>query len=172
MINYFNRRFHRLLQQYDLPEHTQTITAVHSLIGLDSLTTAPGSYSISLTKHDAFCMLYIHYIHDPGFDLNTYNIIALPPDINSYIAEYLPSYITLSIQIDYPSHYPFSPPVWGLVSCEDRLASSLPNAEEYYRYMVANHNSTNKTSWSPAIEMLSDILQFITHIHHFDSLFL
>ena len=69
--------------------------------------------------------------------MKTYNIIALPPDINSYIAEYLPSYITLSIQIDYSLHYPFSPPVWGLVSCEERLASYLEKAEEYYRYMVA-----------------------------------
>jgi len=117
-------------------------------------------------------MLNIHYTHNTGFDLNTYNIIALPPDINSYIAEYLPSYLTLSIQIDYPLPYPFSPPIWGLVYCDDRLASSLENAEEYYSHIVDNHNSANNSSWSPAIEISSDILQFIVRIHHFDSLFL
>ena len=101
MINYFNRRFQRLLQHHELPENTQTITEVQCLIGLNATHTAPGSYSISLTKYDVFCMLNIHYIHNTGFDLNAYNIIALPPDINSYIAEYLPSDITLSIQIDY-----------------------------------------------------------------------
>ena len=68
--------------------------------------------------------------------------------------------------------YPFSPPVWWLVACDDRLISSLPNAEEYYQYIITNHNNTNNTSWSPAIELSSDILQFITRIHHFDRVFL
>ena len=172
MINYFHRRFERLVKRCDLPENTQTIDGLQSLMGLGAPALASGTYSISLTKHESFCILHIHYTHTAGFDLNTYNIIALPPDINNYIAEYLPSYITLSIRIDYMPPYPFSPPVWGLVACDDRLMSSLPNAEEYYKYIITNHNNMNNTSWSPAIEISSDILQFITRIHHFDSLFL
>jgi hypothetical protein len=88
------------------------------------------------------------------------------------ISEYLPSYITLQIRLDYTDNYPFDAPKWSLISCDDRLASSLKNAEEYYRYLIDNHNNLYCQGWSPAIAIDKDILMFIVRINHFTHLFL
>jgi hypothetical protein len=99
------------------------------------------------------------------------NIRELPPERNRAISEYLPSYITLTVRIDYTNTYPFTIPKWSLISCNDRLASSLKNAENYYKYMVDIHNNAYMHNWSPAINIDKDILQFMIRINHFDSLF-
>jgi|LauGreDrversion4_1035100.scaffolds.fasta_scaffold00272_6 hypothetical protein len=171
MNNYFHRRFTALKKTNKIPETQITIHDFQRIIGLNNIKG--GEYSIGLTAYPDHCRVHIHYINKINmFDLITNNIADLPMEINHMINEYLPSYITLELRLDWTPDYPFTPPKWSMVHCNDYLASSLKNAEEYYNYIVSNHNKANKNEWSPAITIDSDILAFMVRIHHFDSLFL
>ena len=171
MNSMFHRRFYRLKQRNDIPVNTVSIHNFQDIIGLTNIPG--GTYSITVTNYNTYCIIAIHYTHiQTAFDLVAHNIRELPPEINGLIAEYLPSYITLELRIDYTNTYPFDIPQWSLVSCNDRLASSLKNAEEYYTYIINTHNSMHRSdNWSPAIDIDKDILQFMIRINHFDSLF-
>jgi len=167
----FQRRFDRLKTRNDIPENTVSICNFQNIIGFDDIPG--GIYSITVTNYNTYCAISIHYTHtQTAFDLVAHNIIELPPEINGLISEYLPSYITLELRMDYTPTYPFDNPRWSLVSCDDRLASSLKNAKEYYRYIIHTHNTTyHQDNWSPATNIDKDILQFMVRINHFDSLF-
>ena len=148
-----------------------TITDFQSIIGMSNVEN--GKYKMTLTFHSNYCDLLIYYINTlHTFDLVANNIAELPVDINRKINEYLPCYITLQLRIDYSSrNYPFLPPIWYMVSHNNYLACSLQNAEEYYNYIIANHNECNNANWSPVITIEKDILSFIVRINHFDSLY-
>jgi hypothetical protein len=167
----FQRRFNRLKIRNNVPVNTASIRNFQDIIGFD--TIPGGTYSITVTNYNTYCIIAIHYTHtQTAFDLVAHNIRELPPEINGLIAEYLPSYITLNIRMDYTNTYPFDLPKWSLVSCDDRLASSLKNAEEYYKYIIDTHNSIYRShNWSPAIDIDKDILQFMIRINHFEGLF-
>ena len=183
MNSVFNKRFQRLKTRNITPSNTISpnvfcnrskivISNIQNIIGLSDVPG--GTYCISAANHETYCIIFIHYIHTQNdFDLVANNIRELPPEINRMISEYLPSYITLQIRLDYTDNYPFDAPKWSLISCDDRLASSLKNAEEYYRYIIENHNSFyTEERWSPAIDIDRDILMFIVRINHFAHLFL
>jgi hypothetical protein len=167
----FQRRFDRLKKRNNISEHSISIPNFQNIIGFDNIPG--GEYSITVTNHNMYCIIDIHYTHtQPHFNLVQNNIRELPPEINRAIAEYLPSYITLSLRIDYTNTYPFDIPRWSMISADDRLASSLKNAEEYYNYIITTHNTTyHHHNWSPATDIDKDILQFMIRINHFDSLF-
>ena len=171
MNDMFRRRFDRLKTRNNIPENTVSICNFQDIIGFDNIPG--GNYSITVTNYNAYCDISIHYTHtQTAFDLVENNIRELPPEINGLIAEYLPSYITLELRMYYTNTYPFDIPEWSLVYCDDRLASSLKNAKEYYRYIIHNHNSIYQNhNWSPATDIDKDILQFMIRINHFDSLF-
>jgi len=171
MNNMFQRRFNRLKHRNYIPEHTVSICNFQTIIGFDNIPG--GNYSITVTNYDTYCSISIHYTHtQTAFDLVANNIRELPPDINQLISEYLPSYITLELRMDYTPTYPFDIPLWSLISVDDRLASSLKNAKEYYRYIIHTHNTTyQQHNWSPATDIDKDILQFMVRINHFNSLF-
>lgn len=143
---------------------------IQKLIGLSDISG--GIYYISATNCETYCSLIIHYNHTQNyFDLMKYRIKQLPHEINALISHYLPSTIMLHIHIHFTNGYPFDPPRWSLISCDDRLASSLKNAKEYYEYIIQNHNDSNLYNWSPATNIDSDILTFMLRIHPFDNLF-
>lgn len=171
MNNMFHRRFDRLKRRNDIPLTASYIDNFQHIIGFNNIPG--GTYSIKVTNCNTYCDITIHYTHtQTTFDLVSNNIRELPPEINRAIAEYLPSYIILSLRMDYTTSYPFDIPKWSLVSCDDRLASSLKNAETYYKDIVDIHNNTyQQHNWSPAIDIDKDILQFMIRINHFDSLF-
>ena len=182
MNSVFYKRFNRLTKRQGIMANTSSthnlrngdavsIRNIQNIIGLSDVPG--GTYCISVTNHNTYCIIFIHYVHTINdFDLVANNIRGLPPEINRMISEYLPSYITLQIRLDYTDNYPFDAPTWLLISCDDRLASSLKNAEEYYRYLIDNHNSVYSQCWSPAIDIDRDILMFIVRINHFAHLFL
>jgi len=182
MNSVFHKRFNRLTKREGIMANTSSthnlrngsavsIRNIQHIIGLSDVPG--GTYCISVANHNTYCIIFIHYVHTLNhFDLVANNIRGLPPEINRMISEYLPSYITLQIRLDYTDNYPFDAPKWSLISCDDRLASSLKNAEEYYRYLIDNHNSVYSQCWSPAIDIDRDILMFIVRINHFAHLFL
>ena len=99
-----------------------------------------------------------------------YNKITyLPKEINKIIASYIPSYIEINTIIHYLEHYPFNPPTWNLTSVIDKSSSSI-NLQEYYQYIVNCHNHQYQLSWSPAIWIEHDILNFIERINHFEQI--
>jgi restriction endonuclease S subunit len=167
----FQRRFDRLKTRNNIPLTASYIDNFQNIIGFDNIPS--GNYSITVSNHNTYCDISIHYTHtQTAFDLVAHNIRELPPEINGLVSEYLPSYITLELRIDYTSAYPFDIPKWSIVSCNDRLASSLKNAEEYYKYIIYTHNSIyQQHNWTPTIDIDKDILQFMIRINHFDSLF-
>ena len=96
-----------------------------------------------------------------------YKIENLPIEINALILSFCEDQINIKIHITYEDDYPFSYPIWHLISVDHNICTLL-NLEEYYDYMVANHNSAYKKNWSPAIDIDIDILDFIRKILHFD----
>lgn len=118
-------------------------------------------------------LLKIKFINEP-FTLNEINIRQLPPEINKIIASYIPSYIEINTIIHYThnleqTQYPFRPPTWNLISVIDKSSSSI-NLQEYYQYIMNCHNHQYQLSWSPAIWIEHDILNFITRINHFEQI--
>ena len=113
-------------------------------------------------------LLKIKFINEP-FTLNETNIRQLPKEINKIIASYIPSYIEINTIIHYLEHYPFNPPTWNLTSVIDKSSSSI-NLQEYYQYIVNCHNHQYQLSWSPAIWIEHDILNFIERINHFEQI--
>uniref|UniRef100_A0A6C0HHM0 Uncharacterized protein n=1 Tax=viral metagenome TaxID=1070528 RepID=A0A6C0HHM0_9ZZZZ len=166
----FQRRYRRLQTRNSIPLTTTHIPHFQTIIGFDIIHN--GKYYMQLTHSSVgYCIFHLQYTH-LAFDLLTNNIRDLPVEINRAISEYLPSYIILDMRMDYNEHYPFCPPIWSLMNYDDRLASSLKNSEEYYKYIISNHNQSNQISWTPAIDIDKDILALMIRINHFDSLFL
>ena len=165
----FNRRYNKMIKDNFVDENTTIITNFQNIIGLQN--TANGIYNISVEKYDRYLLLKIKYKHTQfDFDIKKHTIKELPIEINYLISEYLPCEINLTYMIMYSGDYPFKPPVWSLVSCDERLASCLKNAQEYYEYITDNHNNTNALSWSPAICIDVDILFYISRINHFENI--
>ena len=170
-MNCFQRRWNALKIANNVPETDPTLYNLQTVIGMDNIPN--GEYSIDLTSYDTYCILHVHYTNTRNtFDLLRNNILELPPEINSMISAYLPSYLILNIRIDFPPNYPFDSPIWSLIDCADHLVSSLQHAEEYYKYIINTHNTSNILNWSPAVKIDNDILVFMVRCNHFDSLFI
>lgn len=171
MSTILQQRFERWKTRCNIPANEPSINNFQNIIGLTNIIG--GNYDICVSNHFGYLIICIRYTHTQhSFDLVNNNIRELSPEINHAISEYLPSCITLNIRIDYPNNYPFDEPKWSLVSCDDRLFSSLKNAEEYYKYIINIHNKMNKSNWSPSTNIDADLLVFIVRINHFDCLFI
>jgi hypothetical protein len=99
-----------------------------------------------------------------------YDFIKLPKELNHNISEYLDEFIFFRVEINYPTDYPFSPPVYNLLNILHNISIDSINLDEYYQYIIDNHNSQYKRDWSPAITVETDILDFIQKINSFEYL--
>jgi hypothetical protein len=99
-----------------------------------------------------------------------YDLIQLPTEINDIINSYLDDFIIIEIIVDVRHNYPFSKPIWNLIKVKDSYSSRLPiKLLEYYTYITKKHNHMYKNkNWSPVTDFKSDILVFISRIHHFE----
>ena len=165
-MSLFHARYERFKNHNNLDKNEDRITHFEKLIGFD--TSPDGDIYMELNKHDTFLNFFVKYEVKP-FDLKNNYIFELPKEINCLIAEYLPSFIELTFSINHITGYPFSPPVWSLISCNDKL-SWLKNSKGYYEYIVEQHNSTITRSWSPAITFDKDILYFASKLNYFEHL--
>ena len=124
MNTIFQQRFDRCKARCNIPATLSAIPNFQNIIGLANITG--GKYDICVTNNTTYLTISICYTHTlRDFDLVANNIQELSPEINRLIFEYLPSYINLNIRMDYPNNYPFDSPQWSLVSCDDKLASSI-----------------------------------------------
>jgi hypothetical protein len=163
MLGLFDRRFNNLTQNN--PENENRIQHFERIIGLDVCKT--GTFYIEVNKEkDNILEVFLKYDVE-SFDLKKNPIRNLPREINCLIAEYVPSFIKMIFKINYQNAYPFQPPCWSLVLCDDRL-TYLKNAKEFYENKTQLHNDTNNRSWSPAITMEKDILYFVSKINYFE----
>jgi hypothetical protein len=103
--------------------------------------------------------------------VKSYNIDIqnLPKEINDIISSYASEFINIKFKILHYDDYPFHPPEWSLSSVFYNTKLLL-NLNDYYNYIVKNHNDKYKNDWSPAINIEKDILEFIQKINHFDTL--
>jgi hypothetical protein len=99
-----------------------------------------------------------------------YDFGSLPTDMSRVISEYLSKFIYICVEITFPYDYPFKPPKYALLYTKHNLNVPI-NLENYYKGIVINHNLQYKRDWSPAIEIVKDILDFIRKINHFEYLF-
>jgi len=99
-----------------------------------------------------------------------YDFINLPQEISRIISEYVPTVIKIRVEIAFPNNYPFKQSIYSFMNVEHNLSNSPVNLEEYYKYVVDNHNAQYRHYWSPAIEIDKDILDFVRKINHFDYL--
>jgi hypothetical protein len=94
----------------------------------------------------------------------------LPKELSRIISEYLPTKITICIEILFPNNYPFIQPTYSLMNVEHNVPNLPINLKDYCEYIVDNHNAQYKHYWSPAIEIDKDILDFVRKINHFEYL--
>ena len=99
-----------------------------------------------------------------------HNFKQLPLELSNLISEYLPEYITICVEITFPSDYPFQPPIYTLLSTTYNITNLPISIDTYYTRIVENHNLQYKREWSPAIDIEKDILYFICRINHFEYL--
>jgi ubiquitin-protein ligase len=129
--------------------------------GNDSSETITFDYKVK----DNMIILEIKYSKNIN---KIYNIGELPDVINKEIFNYYnKSYINLVIHIFFGSNYPFSPPYWLLYDIKNNINISI-DLNNYYCDILLYHNCLNYKQWSPAIDIHTDILDFIQKINHFD----
>ena len=97
-----------------------------------------------------------------------YDIIDLPEEISRVISEYLRRNINIRLEILFPNDYPFKKPIYSFINVEHNIPNPPINLEEYYKYIINNHNEQYSREWSPAINITKDILEFIQKINHFE----
>lgn len=167
MMALFDKRFDRLHKNgnNDINKDENHIENFERIIGLDVCKT--GTFHIDVIKHKDFILDVLFKYEVKSFDLKKNPIRGLPREINFLISEYVPSFIKMNFKINYQTDFPFHPPQWSLISCDDRL-TCLQNAKEYYEDKTQLHNDTNNRSWSPAITTDKDILYFISKINYFE----
>ena len=103
--------------------------------------------------------------------LKSYNIDInmFPKEINNIISSYASDFINIRLKIQHLDCYPFKAPLWSLLDVLYNIKLPL-NLNDYYNYIVKNHNDKYNSDWSPAISIEKDILEFIQKINHFDTL--
>jgi hypothetical protein len=107
-----------------------------------------------------------------GKNKNIYNFNNLPIEIMLKIQEYGNHFVDMEIDICFSNQYPFDQPLWYLKNINHNIkVEQQLSIEEYYNYIINNHNNQNKKYWSPANEIEKDILGFIIKINHFEYLF-
>jgi len=99
-----------------------------------------------------------------------YDFIHLPEEINNLISEYCTTIIYIRLEIFFPDNYPFMQPNYSFVKVKHNISNPPINIEEYYKYIIDNHNKQYEINWSPAITIGVDILYFIQRINHFEYL--
>ena len=97
-----------------------------------------------------------------------YDIIDLPEEISRVISEYLRKNINIRLEILFPNDYPFSKPFYSFINVDYKIPNPPVDIEEYYKYIINNHNEKYNREWSPAISITNDILDFIQKINHFE----
>jgi len=107
----------------------------------------------------------IHFFKNSDY---FYNFLKLPDEINKEIYNFYESeFIKIKMNIHYGNDYPFKPPIWSLEDVKFNIDIPI-NLFEYYINIINFHNKINKKSWSPAIDIHHDILDFIQKINHFE----
>ena len=93
--------------------------------------------------------------------------VNLPEDINHEIYSFLsPQYINVTYEMTIDNDFPFTPPTWTLYSIHYKCTLEL-NIQEYYNYLIQNHNDESIRNWSPAIKLEQEILRLIARLNHF-----
>jgi len=119
---------------------------------------------LSRTEERKF-VLHVKYIKK----CDTFNF-NLPIEIINTISSYGNHYIDLTMEISFPTCYPFQGPTWRVIQIQHNIQHSL-DLTKYYKYVTRNHNKQYNDYWSPAVDIEKDILDFIRKINHFDYLF-
>jgi hypothetical protein len=96
----------------------------------------------------------------------------LPDDINKEIYSFLnPNYIHVIYEMNVSNDYPFNPPTWSLYSIDYKCNQENINIQDYYNYLIQNHNNESERQWSPAIKFEQEFLRLIVRLNHFHYLF-
>ena len=154
----FHVRFQRFV---DLLENT----TIEDYFEINKNTTNNKIITFSYKKNDNSIFLSIKCIKK-----NNYDFYNFPYEISNIISSYCDDIINLEIEINYDYHYPFKNPRWNLLNLEHNIKSLL-NLDEYYQYMINNHNLYYDYDWSPIITIEKDIIDFFRKINYFDYIF-
>lgn len=96
----------------------------------------------------------------------------LPVELCQIINSYSSNFISLKFKIEYHYNYPFVQPKWSLVSEQNNMTHLPKNIvlSEYYQDIVERHNGQYRRghNWTPAINIRTDMINFIMKILHFD----
>jgi len=133
-------------------------------------------YNIQNTNN---CKLKISYIRTTPYTIllhihfeksRFYDFLNLPLEVSRIISEYAPTTISIRVGITFPNDYPFNQTVYSLINVDHSIPNIPMNLEEYYKYIVDNHNYQYSKYWSPAILIDRDILDFVRKVNHFEYL--
>jgi hypothetical protein len=159
-----------LARYYNLLEQLKQYNTFNDFFQIEHNDEREGNTHIDIESRQSEYAIYIviQYQQAPSIK---YDFTHLPDEICDHIHHYLGEYIELTFQIKYSNtSFPFDPPIWGLYSITHnlRVLNGGLTIEDYYKYIVQNHNDQNERSWSPAISISADILTFITRVYPFE----
>lgn len=162
MDTYFHSRYHCFLQQIRQYE------SLNDFLQIAPHNEKGESTHIDFTREQEKIYVTIKYKRVPT---TKYNFKYLPDDVCNHIYDYLGEYIVLVFEIDYSKRcFPIVCPTWNLYHSRDNigLLSKELSVNDYYKYIVQNHNTQNERLWSPATSIWSDILIFVTRVYPFE----
>ena len=132
-----------------------------------------------LNQNDGSLKVCVDRIHENEMILTiqkqkecpVYDFDVLPLELSRMISVYNAQIIHMQLKIVFSPDYPFSQPIWSLMNVEQTFLSPPINLQDYYSYLVDNHNSQYSIFWTPAIDVEKDILDFIRKINYFEYLY-
>lgn len=99
-----------------------------------------------------------------------YDFANLPEELSLIICEYIPTVIFIRVEICFPNDYPYKPPIYSMINIDHNVSNPPINLEDYYKYIIDNHNEQYKHYWTPVLLIEKDILDFIRKVNHFEYL--
>jgi len=148
-------------------------TSIVDYLGIVPRKNEKLSFGMELFPEERHCIFSVDFITQniP----NSTPALNLPVELCQVINSYSSNFISLKFKIEYHYNYPFVEPKWSLVSEKDDMTHLPKNIvlSEYYESLVERHNGqyselSRGYNWSPAINIRTDMINFIMKILHFD----
>ena len=161
MVTILEKRYNNILMDTNVSKLHQYFNIQNAEIRLTDMNTLEINFSRVLNSE------VIQLIR-------TKRINRLNSDVIDIIVSYIPNrlFLKMNIHVEYPPLYPFRPPKWSIneVSTNIIHMGVCTTPENYCRYIVNIHNNQYEDNWTPAIQMIADILNLFLRFNHFDIL--
>jgi hypothetical protein len=162
MTTILEKRFIKLLSNYNIEKLHEYFNITNARILMLDLNTIEVKYDkVNQQNITTIAILKKSKIH------------KLPDEMVDEIVKYIPTheYLYLTLNVDYPTEYPFIPPIWSLNKCFTNVQNKKIDIKGYFQNILGLHNKSYWKDWSPATHIDSDIISVFLKIDKFNKLF-